>query len=148
MTKPTMPEPVAYAVKAANTLSWYSSVMLPAAAELSGVFDMNPDHVGKLITTTQAEAYADARVAESQQWQPIETAPKDGRTLLLGCFNSHGKWRTMRGEWMSEEYIAEYWEEPDGVEPGWFETAVEAEDIPNCWRIEPTHWMPLPAPPK
>ena len=27
-------------------------------------------------------------------WQPIETAPKTGRTLLLGYFNSHGNWRT------------------------------------------------------
>jgi len=80
-------------------------------------------------------------------WQPIDTAPKDGRTVLLGYLNSAGKWRTTRGQWMSEEYIAECWEEPDDVEPGWFETAEEAEDMPNCWRIEPTHWQPLPAPP-
>lgn len=80
-------------------------------------------------------------------WQPIETAPKDGRTLLLGRFNSHKKWRTMRGQWMSEEYIAEQWEEPENGEPGWFETAVEPDDVPNCWATEPTHWMPLPAEP-
>lgn len=80
-------------------------------------------------------------------WQPIETAPKDGRTLLLGQFNPLGKWETMRGQWMSERYIDESWEDPDDVEPGWFETAVEAEDPPNCWRIEPSHWMPLPEPP-
>ena len=81
-------------------------------------------------------------------WQPIETAPRDGRTLLLGYFNSRGKWRTMRGQWMSEDYIAEHWEDPDDVEPGWFETSVEADDVPNCWRTEPTHWMPLPAAPQ
>lgn len=80
-------------------------------------------------------------------WRPIETAPKNGRTLLLGKFNSHGKWRTMRGQWMSENYIAEHWEDPDGVEPGWFETAVEPDDPPNCWPINPTHWMPLPPSP-
>jgi hypothetical protein len=80
-------------------------------------------------------------------WQPISEAPKDGRTVLLGYFNSRGKWRTMRGQWMSEDYIAEYWEEPDDVEPGWFETVVEGDDIPNCWSTEPTHWMPLPAAP-
>src|SRR5690606_24517759 len=96
---------------------------------------------------TQAEAYKDACVKEALAWQPIETAPRNGETLLLGCFNSSGNWRTMRGQWMSEGYIVEYWEDPDGAEPGWFETAVEADDIPNCWQITPSHWMPLPPPP-
>lgn len=79
------------------------------------------------------------------EWLPIESAPKDGRTLLLGCFNSHGNWRTMRGEWVTQETIDNYWEEPDNCEPGWYEVAVESE---VCWAIQPTHWMPLPAPPK
>ena len=86
-------------------------------------------------------------ISEPSGWMPIETAPKNDRTLLLGRFNSHGKWRTMRGQWMSENYIAEHWEDPDGVEPGWFETAVEPDDPPNCWPINPTHWMPLPPSP-
>lgn len=81
-------------------------------------------------------------------WQPIETAPKDGRTLLLGHYNRAGNWRTMRGQWMSENYIAECWEEPDNGEPGWFETSAEADDVPNCWATTPTHWMPLPAAPQ
>lgn len=85
---------------------------------------------------------------QAMRWQPIDTAPMDGRTILIGRFNSHGKWRTMRGQWMGEEYIAQNWEDPDDVEPGWFETSAEADETPNCWRIiEPTHWMPLPAPP-
>jgi len=94
-------------------------------------------------TAEQPSCGQDARDA----WQPIETAPKDGRTLLLGRFNEFGKWRTMRGQWMADDYIAEHWEDPEGVEAGWFEDAVEAEDIPNCWPIEPTHWMPLPKAP-
>ncbi|WP_150625956.1 hypothetical protein [Pandoraea captiosa] len=81
---------------------------------------------------------------DASQWQPIERAPKDCRTLLLGCPNSHGNWRTVRGQWMSIEYIARYWEEPDGVDAGWFETC---EEIEECWRITPTHWMPLPPAP-
>lgn len=84
---------------------------------------------------------------DREAWQPIKTAPKTGRILLLGYENSCGKWRTTRGQWMSEAYIAEYWEDPDDAEPGWYETPVEAEDPPNCWHIEPTHWMPLPAAP-
>lgn len=83
------------------------------------------------------------------EWQPIETAPKTGRTILLGYYNSHGNWRTMRGQWFSQEAINETWEEPedcDGLE-GWYETSVEADDVPNCWATEPTHWMPLPGAP-
>ena len=81
-------------------------------------------------------------------WLPIETAPQDGRTMLLGRYNELGKWRTMRGQWMSQECIDETWEDPEAGEPGWFETCVEADEIPNCWPINPTHWQPLPAPPE
>lgn len=94
-----------------------------------------------------APAAPQAAPAVTDQWLGIETAPKDGRTLLLGYRNSHGKWRTVRGKWMSADYIAEHWEDPDDAEPGWFETAVEAEDPPNCWHIKPTHWMSLPGAP-
>lgn len=80
-------------------------------------------------------------------WKPIESAPKTGRTLLLGYWNSHGKWRTVRGQWMSAEYIGQEWDEPDGVEAGWFETAVEADDVPNCWPVSPSYWQPMPEPP-
>jgi hypothetical protein len=89
-----------------------------------------------------------SRAEVLETWQPIETAPKTGRTLLLGYPNVLGKWRTVRGQWMSEAYIAENWEEPDDAETGWYETSAEADDVPNCWPITPTHWMPLPIAPK
>ena len=82
------------------------------------------------------------------EWQPIDTAPKDGRTLLLGYFNSHKKWRTMRGQWFSQDVINEEWEEPDMAGEGWYETCVENDDMPNCWWTAPTHWHPLPTPPE
>ena len=84
--------------------------------------------------------------AQAEGWMPIKTAPQDGRTLLLGYFNSAGKWRTTRGEWMSQDYIDEYAEDPDCMSPGWYETTVEGDDG-KCWPIDPTHWMPLPPPP-
>lgn len=80
-------------------------------------------------------------------WQSIETAPKDGRTMLVGYFNSNGKWRTMRGRWYSQETIEDEWEDPDLAGEGWYETVVESDDYPNCWWTEPTHWMPLPPAP-
>jgi hypothetical protein len=85
--------------------------------------------------------------AEQSEWQPIETAPKTGRTLLLGYPNSLGKWRTVRGQWMTQEYIDQNWEDPDEAEAGWYETSVEADDAPSCWPITPTYWQPLPTPP-
>ena len=80
------------------------------------------------------------------EWQKIETAPKDGWTLLLGYFNSANKWRTTRGQWVGQDYIDEYTEEPERMEPGWHETTVEDDDG-KCWPIDPTHWQPLPASP-
>jgi len=82
------------------------------------------------------------------EWQPIETAPKDGTTVLLGYYNRSGKWRTVRGCWYSDAQIAEDWEEPHDGEAGWYETAENADDTPNCWNCSPTHWMPLPTPPE
>ena len=80
------------------------------------------------------------------KWMDIETAPQDGRTLLLGYFNSAGKWRTIRGEWLSQDHIYEYAEDPDCMSPGWHETTVEDDDG-KCWPIDPTHWMKLPESP-
>ena len=81
------------------------------------------------------------------EWQDISTAPKNGRTVLLGYFNHYNKWRTLRGQWFSRQEI-EDWEDSDGCEEGWYETSVECEDVPNCWQTNPTHWMPLPKQPK
>lgn len=58
-------------------------------------------------------------------WQPIETAPRDGTRVLL-----------FRGEWMESMGIG-YWSND------WMEfTMVGGECFPG-----PTHWMPLPPPP-
>jgi hypothetical protein len=95
----------------------------------------------------QARAAIAALQAEPQGWRPIETAPKN-KVLLLGYFNAAGRWRTVRGEWFSQEEIDEQWEFPENGSPGWYETCVNADEPPNCWPIEPTHWMPLPTPPK
>jgi hypothetical protein len=69
------------------------------------------------------------------QWQPIETAPKDGTQLLLYCGD----------EWCGI-LVGHYgelitWDDITGN-----------EEVETCWQsgLEkycPTHWMPLPKPP-
>jgi hypothetical protein len=69
------------------------------------------------------------------EWQPIETAPKDG-TLLLGWWP-----RGMRGKGLP--FILMWAKQLDGTEDDhmcWM-------DFQRAWPCEPSHWMPLPKPP-
>lgn len=130
-----------------------ASLSLPAAGQ-EPVAEVMFDEGRKYIQYTMplelipvgTRFYAAPQPAVAAGWMPIETAPKNGRTLLLGWFNSHKKWRTTRGEWLSQDHIDEYAEDPDCMDPGWHETTVEDDDG-KCWPIEPTHWMPLPPAP-
>lgn len=60
------------------------------------------------------------------KWEPIETAPKDGRQVLLA----------------NGAHVDQGWWEDDDGETGWFSWL--------CFpaKGEPTHWMPLPEPPQ
>lgn len=68
-------------------------------------------------------------------WQPINTAPKDGTRILVCCFDMNN-WEFDVSSWTTEEYeddegnIDEY--------TGW---------LPMVGVSGPTHWMPLPEPP-
>jgi hypothetical protein len=59
-------------------------------------------------------------------WQPIETAPKDGRRVLTVRGNGYVgvmQWHATPGRWFADAYIA-------------------------LTEAQPTHWMPLPEAPK
>jgi hypothetical protein len=81
---------------------------------------------------TAAEAYASYLAAtpspapgEPQGWQPIETAPKDGRWILVTSVHNpyaNGVMQWVDGDWLD-----------------WQDHIVRTEAI--------THWMPLPPPP-
>ena len=64
-------------------------------------------------------------------WQPIETAPKDGSEILLAVPHRLRSERTLRlvGRWFDRFWIT-----------------FNADEA--IQRVEPTHWMPLPAPPR
>jgi hypothetical protein len=63
--------------------------------------------------------------SKTTRWRPIETAPRDGTTILVGRWD--GAMATIYNDHWAEE--------------------------PGCWcdsspSFQPTHWMPLPEPPK
>lgn len=75
------------------------------------------------------------------EWQPIETAPKDGRPVLLwwrGCTHAS------IGQFEADEYYDERppkWRCP---EEGW---RCEGDECIPVNQRDCTHWMPLPEAP-
>jgi hypothetical protein len=84
------------------------------------------------------------------EWQPIETAPKDGRKLILFYMNRNNKARTVMATWVTDEEAAETDTDGVGLEAGWYESIDNWSDYSQVaiFEGEPTHWMPLPLPPK
>jgi hypothetical protein len=78
------------------------------------------------------------QAAIENQWQPIETAPKDFVTRFDG--------------WNGERVTDLCWDYPNGAPKGHFAWCVEEHEQHYGWkRVEVkglTHWMPLPQPPK
>ena len=67
------------------------------------------------------------------EWQPIETAPKDSTIVLL-----YG----LCVDWASAGVTMGYFNE----DYGW--RSQETDGYNDPFLLQPTHWMPLPEPPK
>ena len=72
------------------------------------------------------------------EWQPIETAPKDGTEILLtdGAFTHCGRWydkNNPKYPWKFLDFTYRWKDELNGWQDN---------------KYGPTHWMPLPEPPK
>ena len=67
-------------------------------------------------------------------WQPIETAPKDGTNILL-C---KAPFTALVGRFDDDLGWVDFDEDEDALREVWIEEGTE---------YEPTHWMPLPSPP-
>jgi len=88
----------------------------------------HPYYSSRVETSGDAEAVEDA-------WQPIETAPKDGRNEMFVVIGvTAGNEFTAGRPYTSDPYCV--WRASAGGFARW----------PHHW--EPTHWMPLPAPPE
>ena len=66
-----------------------------------------------------------------KEWQPIETAPKDGETAVLGYQSIN------EANWVIAPMYFN-----DG---GWLLVAFHDANIE--FEMHPTHWMPIPPPP-
>jgi hypothetical protein len=76
-------------------------------------------------------------------WQPIETAPKDGRDVLLF-------WCDEYGPDTIQVYACGHWREFGDGSRGWIGESFHASEKCFWTRLlgeHPTHWMPLPDPP-
>ena len=78
-------------------------------------------------------------------WRPIETAPKDGASILL-----HFQWDESTWPWTCcdvNTVVASWWddESDDDGEGAWI-CYMNLPSDPEC-PFKPTHWMPLPDPP-
>lgn len=84
------------------------------------------------------------------EWQPIESAPKDGRKIILFYRNRGGLPRTVMGMWLTDERANEIDNVGVGLEAGWYERIDNWDDFTHVaiHEGEPTHWQPLPEPPK
>ena len=87
------------------------------------------------IGTAAAPTVKDSLTPAAPQWQPIETAPRDGTAILLG--SRGGSWI---GKWLPV-YASGY--RPDNP---WSSLMLNHDHMGEKW-CKPTHWMPLPAAP-
>lgn len=106
-----------------------------------------------VVATSEIDALrARAEAAEKElEWRPIETAPKDGKAVLLhnnkapgnpsGRMESCEGYNTVVGEWWASDQSDN---DADGF--GDWTCYMDAIEDPRC-PFEPTHWMPLPAAP-
>ena len=88
------------------------------------------DEISELVRKLKVRAEAaEAKLHETTEWRPIETAPREeGSTIIVGRGGGQLRERySATGRWdkMFERFDAEW----------------------GSYRLAPTHWLPLPAPP-
>ncbi|WP_315731715.1 MULTISPECIES: DUF551 domain-containing protein [unclassified Bradyrhizobium] len=97
-------------------------------------------------TDADPRNHQEAALSGDSQWQPIETAPKDGAPILAytpdglnGPVQAVVYWYVHKGERFLETDIPEFYRREEW-EHSWWEGA-------GFSPFRATHWMPLPAPP-
>ena len=102
------------------------------------------------------------RSAQTAQWKPIESAPKDGTTVLIHYTNCLGNGRTVKAKYLPRFYEEAGCADGDGVDEydeandrytyreGWWEVIDNWGEFGfvKVHEGEPTHWMMMPIPPR
>ncbi len=85
------------------------------------------------------EALAQAPIAQPQAagWRPIETAPRDGTMVIVARHMGDFGWILGRATWVGGNGFVSGWVS-HGFDPVMGELGL----------AHPTHWQPLPEPPK
>lgn len=97
------------------------------------------------IDTIEFPDSFDVEMEIPDQWQPIETAPKDGTVVLV----TNGK-ESSFASWLTEDDIQDLDFEDDDLTEGFYEATDHHKhyDVFYFKFDQPTHWMPLPNPPE
>jgi len=117
----------------------------PIAGRTVQMRNVEPDEIQAL----QAGAAALRRASPETGWQPIETAPKDQRRVLVGYYNIEGVWREFIAFWALAYESAPasqcYWRTDGGG-------TLLSSDIHRGGSsgkpLGATHWQPLPPAPR
>jgi hypothetical protein len=86
-------------------------------------------------------------------WQPIETAPRDGTAILI--FEPNGHYGSMTSSEMPRDFEGGFYrsDDPRLIHYDDYRFAIGywtpryRWGNRNCADVNPTHWQPLPAPP-
>lgn len=96
------------------------------------------DHIESLYAEALKMQAENERLKAAQQWQPIESAPKDGTRILLFFPNDVG---VISGEWNFERFNA-------NPKPHFTHDQEQRWGVRHMRANQPTHWKPLPPPPE
>lgn len=104
-----------------------------------------------IATALRARDEAHRAERERAGWQPIETAPKDGTTILGWAEDEEDGWQIMVVKWVETQ------DDPGSKyvmhDAGWagrimFPGCLSDDDDPVAPTFTITHWQPLPLPPE
>jgi hypothetical protein len=130
MTDTTAQELVARLMQHVEATMCDADVDFPAGHRAGARVSYDSDSLQTYFESELADALArEAALRESMEWQLIETAPKDGREILV---------------W-SEGYVSCYLAICDKT--GWWTPDYKPQEWTELIN-SPTHWMPLPAAPE